>query len=257
MKSYGRQYEVVFDSYLRLRELYAKYKPECPLELTRSLSGLLLETIDTPDLGKITVGLGDMEFPAYWDRVLELCNPDVKNSRPEYVLKVSDSYEAHVKSLSQVGRSLKYGKDIEHIWTPLYEMMPTFKTEIEACFLSAVNQWNEENSESEIQELSLSYLDCYIEYSKLWDTHTMISFIGGQLYAVSLFQHCPKYDELHWLNTLRLHDEQATKTRLGNNILLSALKKVYTSNLAQLNLGITHYDYKTIWKPEIQNRETP
>jgi len=229
--------------------------------------GLFYERIVTPDKGPISVGLGDTEFPAYWDRVT-LNGTISPNMRPEAVIPMQyATFDQHMRNLSQIRRSLKKGdRIVQHGWMTaniLQEYDSHFQTNgnpatqsyfIRDAYESHVRHWNPEIAEEHVPRIAYLLFKHTVEFAKLGDSRMLLTCVNGIPVGVSLFQYCASYDEFHWINTIRLHDEYSQELRVGNNIICYALKHCYEQNYTRLNMGLAHFEYKKVWKPTFTER---
>lgn len=216
------------------------------------------ERVDTEDAGSIMVALGDTELPAVWDEVVgDPRYADSLDVRPEYRVALDKvTFENHLRHLSKVGRSWKHTAKL-NFNTVTMEQWLDLQPALGLITASNLMHFNP-NIQNAI-DVAYAYLAYVTEWMQLEVSDVvLISRLGasGQphLCGFAMFQNCYRHEEYHWVNTVLMRDELTRTYCIGNVVLLQAMRLCYMSKTKYLNLGLSVFDYKKAWKPELFER---
>lgn len=250
-----------FEKYRVYREVLARNKG-LPFKPVAAPNGFTVEEVHTEDAGTILVPMGDTEFPAFYDEVLNLSDNLAHTMRPEVrVIASRPSFEAHLQSLSQLKRSWKNTANL--MFHPARGgEFDQFKAGLIHIIVSNLQHFNPGMTFEGATETAVAYLEYIAAWSLIPNSDVVLVFRPSEdgkftPCGIGMFQMCPENDEYHWVNTLLLRDQYAKEYTVGNVMLLQALRLCYKANVLYLNLGLAVFDYKKTWKPIPFERKVP
>lgn len=164
----------------------------------------------------------------------------IDNGFYHYVVYLKDNFNEHKKSLSLVSRH--YNKCSKNT---SYNIIKGFSKEgLEAISEGYASYWIKKGGEP-CHYLGYLYLEDIVDY-------TIQVKYEGNIICIAYFQVDKENNELYWHQTVRSTDSKYDNLSVGNYVLLKALEDICYPNGFKFNLGLSWFDYKKIWSPELK-----
>lgn len=207
----------------------------------------------TDDMGTLRSLSGDVYFPTIYEKQCAWLSDQDTDFKMlpqigEYIIDLEfDTFEQHLKYLSQVGRAWKKNTDAIFELDMVSGMKMRCLQSNSDYFID--KQGGTRPSTETCQRFARSILG-------IPECETFRVTASPDVYGYATVTYNERIKQVYWVNTVCMRNEESNRRSFGNYILLKILELAYNTygKGATLNLGLDVFSYKTIWKPRQEYR---